>query len=46
MSTTASAKPTWDDGDNALAITSYQKSLELDPKNVNAVQRIRKLNDP
>jgi hypothetical protein len=35
-----------DDGDNALAITSYQKSLELDPKNVNAVQMIRKLNDP
>ena len=30
-------------GDNALAIANYQKSLQLNPKNANAVKMLRKL---
>ncbi len=33
-----------DDGDKALAVANYQKSLELNPKNRNAVQMLKKLN--
>jgi hypothetical protein len=33
-----------DDGDKALAIANYQKSLELNPKNRNAVLMLQKLN--
>ncbi len=35
-----------DDGDKALAIANYQKSLQLNPKNRNAVVMLRKLNAP
>jgi len=34
------------DGDKALAIVNYQKSLELNPKNRNAVKILQKLNTP
>jgi Predicted membrane protein (DUF2306) len=33
-----------DDGDKALAVANYQKSLELNPKNHNAVLMLQKLN--
>jgi outer membrane protein assembly factor BamD (BamD/ComL family) len=33
-----------DDGDKALAIANYQKSLQLNPKNRNAVVMLQKLN--
>lgn len=33
-----------DSGDNGLAIANYQKSLQLDPSNGNAVQMLKKLN--
>jgi tetratricopeptide (TPR) repeat protein len=33
-----------DDGDKALAVANYQKSLELNPKNRNAVLMLQKLN--
>jgi len=33
-----------DNGDRQLAITNYQKSLQLDPSNKNAVQMLKKLN--
>ena len=33
-----------DDGDKAQAIANYQKSLQLNPKNRNAVVMLRKLN--
>ena len=33
-----------DDGKQALAIADYKKSLQLNPKNGNAVQMLRKLN--
>jgi CubicO group peptidase (beta-lactamase class C family) len=32
-------------GDRALAIKNYKRSLELDPKNTNAVERLKKLED-
>ena len=35
-----------DNGDKAQAITNYQKSLQLNPKNRNAVQMLKKLNVP
>ena len=35
-----------DDGDKAEAIANYQKSLQLNPKNRNAVVMLRKLNAP
>jgi hypothetical protein len=35
-----------DDGDKPLAITNYQKSLQLNPKNRNAVVQIQKLKAP
>jgi tetratricopeptide (TPR) repeat protein len=35
-----------DDGNRPLAIANYQKSLELNPKNRNAVQMLQKLNAP
>ena len=35
-----------DDGDKALAIANYQKSLELNPKNNGAIAMIRKLSAP
>jgi hypothetical protein len=35
-----------DDGDKPQAIANYQKSLQLNPKNSGAVQRLRKLNAP
>ena len=35
-----------DDGEKALAIEYYEKSLQLNPKNGNAVQMLRKLNAP
>lgn len=35
-----------DDGDKPLAIAYYQKSLQLNPKNRNAVQMFQKLNAP
>ena len=35
-----------DDGDKAQAIANYQKSLQLNPKNRNAVVMLRKLNAP
>ena len=35
-----------DDGDISQAVTNYQKSLQLNPKNSNAVQMLRKLNAP
>jgi uncharacterized membrane protein len=35
-----------DDGNKPLAIANYQKSLELDPKNLNAVGMLKKLNAP
>ena len=35
-----------DDGDKQLAIDNYQRSLELNPKNSNAVQMLQKLNMP
>jgi len=34
-----------DDGQNDLAIENYEKSLELNPKNDNAKQMIKKIND-
>ncbi len=33
-----------DNGDKALAIANYQKSLQLNPKNRNAVVMLQKLN--
>jgi len=33
-----------DDGDRRLAIANYQKSLQLDPSNSDAVQMLKKLN--
>ncbi len=33
-----------DDGDKAQAIANYRKSLELNPKNGNAVKMLQKLN--
>jgi Tfp pilus assembly protein PilF len=33
-----------DDGDKALAIANYQKSLQLNPRNGNAVKQLQKLN--
>jgi cytochrome c-type biogenesis protein CcmH/NrfG len=33
-----------DNGDRRLAIANYQKSLQLDPSNSNAVQMLKKLN--
>jgi predicted Zn-dependent protease len=35
-----------DDGNKAQAIANYQKSLALDPKNINAVQMLEKLKAP
>jgi hypothetical protein len=35
-----------DNGDRQLAIANYQKSLELDPSNKNAVEMLKKLNSP
>jgi uncharacterized membrane protein len=35
-----------DDGNKALAIANYQKSLQLNPKNRNAVKMLQKLNAP
>jgi hypothetical protein len=35
-----------DDGNKAQAIANYQKSLQLNPKNSNAVEMLRKLNAP
>ena len=35
-----------DNGDTQLAIANYQKSLQLDPSNKNAVQMLKKLNGP
>jgi tetratricopeptide (TPR) repeat protein len=35
-----------DDGDKALAIANYQKSLQLNPKNRNAGVMLQKLNAP
>ena len=35
-----------DDGDKALAIANYRKSLQLNPKNRNAVVMLQKLNAP
>jgi hypothetical protein len=32
-----------DNGDTELAIANYQKSLQLDPSNGNAVQMLKKL---
>ena len=32
-----------DDGDKDMAIKNYKKSLELDPTNVNAVEKLKKL---
>ena len=32
-------------GDKELAITNYEKSLHLDPKNKNAVERLKKLRE-
>jgi hypothetical protein len=35
-----------DDGDKPRAIANYQKSLELNPKNGNAVVMLQKLHEP
>jgi tetratricopeptide (TPR) repeat protein len=35
-----------DDGNKALAISNYQKSLQLNPKNRNAVEMLQKLHPP
>jgi tetratricopeptide (TPR) repeat protein len=35
-----------DDGNKSQAIANYQKSLQLNPKNRNAVQMLQKLNAP
>jgi tetratricopeptide (TPR) repeat protein len=35
-----------DNGDRQLAIANYQKSLQLDPSNKNALQMLKKLNSP
>ena len=35
-----------DDGDKLQAIANYQKSLQLNPKNHNAVRMLQKLNAP
>jgi hypothetical protein len=35
-----------DDGNKAQAIANYQKSLALDPKNMDAVQMLEKLKAP
>jgi Tfp pilus assembly protein PilF len=36
-----------DNGDKDLAISNYQKkSLELNPNNMNAVEKLKKLNSP
>jgi tetratricopeptide (TPR) repeat protein len=35
-----------DDGDRLLAIANYQKSLQINPKNGNAVAMLKKLNAP
>ncbi len=32
-----------DDGDNVLAVVNYRKSLQLNPKNANAVRQLKKL---
>ena len=33
-------------GEKDLAIANYQKSLQLDPKNQNAVEQLKKLRQP
>jgi hypothetical protein len=35
-----------DHGDKELAIKNYKKSLEVDPKNTNAVEKLKQLNAP
>jgi tetratricopeptide (TPR) repeat protein len=35
-----------DNGDRQLAVANYQKSLQLDPSNKNAVEMLKKLNSP
>jgi tetratricopeptide (TPR) repeat protein len=35
-----------EDGSKTLAIENYKKSLQLDPKNDNAVRRLKQLNGP
>jgi len=35
-----------DDGEKELAIANYQKSLQLNPKNRNAMLMLEKLNNP
>ena len=35
-----------DHGDKDLAIKNYQKSLELNPNNTNAVKNLKQLNQP
>jgi len=35
-----------DDGDKALAIQNYEKSLELNPQNTNASEKLKQLNTP
>lgn len=35
-----------DDGDKAQAIANYQRSLRINPRNVNAVKMLHKLNAP
>jgi predicted TPR repeat methyltransferase len=32
-------------GEKKLAIQNYEKSLQLDPKNLNAVEMLRRLNE-
>jgi predicted negative regulator of RcsB-dependent stress response len=33
-----------DDGDKAQAIANYQRSLQINPRNANAVKMLQKLN--
>lgn len=35
-----------DDGNKALSVANYQKSLQLNPKNSNAVLMLQKLKTP
>ena len=35
-----------EDGDKALAIANYQRSLQINPRNANAVKMLQKLNAP
>ena len=35
-----------DDGDKAQAIANYQRSLQINPRNTNAVKMLQKLNSP